>query len=236
MSSVKLIYSAIRSETDSPAPVGVEICCLLGESLPCVPRKDVLGPSFTDGEVLRAPRSQWISVAAAVALSYRPERASSWVCDGVTFTKLDRAGVRDAVLGDPPLRPWAGYATTSYHKHGSLRAPVNAPGQCVWLFESRLVDMSDRDNMAMTWARLREARMLGVPRSCIEAVVPPGNVSVTPGLPWWMRFEQWARPVHKSALYAFLCYLLPSQEEVKLEKQDRPAVVSTACEQGELFA
>jgi hypothetical protein len=106
----------------------------------------------------------------------------------------------------------------------------------MWLFETRMVDMTNWDHSKDVWRRLREARMLGVPRSCIESVTPPDNVIAKMGLHWWLAFERWALPLHKSAIYAFMCYLLPSQEELASEKQDRPAPVSPALEQGELFA
>jgi hypothetical protein len=224
MHATALIAEALDpAEPDYPADVAARLsiagrCCLTGAHGPTLPRADVLGKSFVDGALLACPDSDRLGVAAAIALRYKWERMSSWIAvGGSTFRRLDRQGVRAAVLGDPPDLPWAGYATTSYKKHGSLRAPVNGPGRAVWLFESRLVDCCDRAKLADWWQRMSAARRAGLPRPVIEHLDPAPKTLRAYGLPAWLDFEAWARPRQRAALYAFLCYLLPSEDELRKE-------------------
>jgi hypothetical protein len=50
-------------------------------------------------------------------------------------------------------------------------------------------------------------------RSVIETLdITPWLINKV-GLKIWFEFEKWARPKYMSALYKFLCYLLPSKEE-----------------------
>lgn len=223
MHAVDLIHAGVSpADPDYPGEITAlerapGQCCLTGAECLTVSRAAVLGPSFVDGALLAAPGSARIGLAAAVALRYKWERMSSWIVDPSGFRRLDRQGVRAAVLGDPPSGPWSAYATTSYKKHGALRAPVNGPGRAVWLFEQRLVDCSDRRRLAAWWARLRAARVAGVPRPVLEDLAPSPKVISTYGLDRWLEFEAWARPRVRSAQYAFLCYLLPSEEELRAQ-------------------
>lgn len=221
MHTIDLIAKAL-SEEESPSPETdrMGICCVTGAEGPVVKRKDLIGSSFTDGALLARPDSKDAGVNAYRVLKYRPERTSSWWADGKEFKKLTRVEVRAAVFADPPDGPWAGYATTSYKKHGAMRAPVNGPGKAVWLFETRLVDCSDRGRMNEWWKVLNDALRGGIGRSIIETLDCPTFVMGKVGLSMWMDFERWARDKCKSALYAFLCYLLPSQEELKAEAAD----------------
>jgi len=221
MHPAQLIYSALNpADTDRPdVPSDIEtgVCAVTGDEGPTLPRKDLFGKSFTDGAVLAAPDSDRVSVAAYVALRYKWERMSSWICDGETFSRLDRVGVRNAVLSEPPDRPWCTYATTSYKKHGALRAPINGVGRRVWLFESRLVDCSDTDLVADWWVHLNAALRLGFGRPILETLDCPTHIMRKVGLRGWMEFESWALPRRNTALYSFLCYLLPSQKELRNE-------------------
>jgi hypothetical protein len=139
---------------------------------------------------------------------------SSWACNGETFVRLKRLDVREQVLTeDDSDCACAYYATTSYKKHGALRAPVNGPGQRVWLFETRLVDCSDMATVRAWWARLNAALSAGIGRTVFESLDCPAHIMRKATLPVWIDFERWVRPRHQSALYAFLAYLLPSKEE-----------------------
>lgn len=194
-------------------------CCVTGSWTTVVHRRHLFGKSFTDGALLMAPQSDFVGLDAYVALKYKWERMSSWICDENNFQRLDRAGVRNALFTEPPSRPWCGYATTSYKKHGALRAKINGSGQRVWLFETRLVDCSDMESVTNWWETLNNALRHGLGRSIILTLECPSFVIKKIGLGRWMSFEQWARPKMHSALYAFLVYLLPSQEELKNERQ-----------------
>lgn len=213
-----------------PEPPADGVCCITGLRVPTIARKKLLGKSFMDGAVLAAPSSDRVSVDAWRVFTfnedrgkkrgYFPERQSSWLCDGNTLTLLDRQGVRGYVLSAPAAPHWCGYATTSYKKHGSLRAPVNSGTRAVWLWETRLVDCTDRVRVAEWWARLNAALRLGFGRNVLESLDCPEFMLAKYGWREWMEFERWARPVHQSALYQFLCYLLPSQEELSRENSD----------------
>lgn len=222
MHPVNLIASGL-SDADPDKPIfdgSLEngVCAITGQHGKTLHRKLLLGKSFCDGERLLAPDSDRVSLDAYIALKYKWERMSSWVCNGVVFKKLNRVEVRNAVLSNAETQSWAGYATTSYKKHGALRAPINQNGKNVWLFETRIVDCTDAQLLNDWWAHLNIALRAGVGRSVLESLDCPSFLIRKVGLKTWMDFETWAKPKSKSALYAFLCYLLPSQEELKNEK------------------
>ena len=217
MHATKLISTAIRKHPDCP-DLSVEpvagICAITGQRGPCVPRKQLLGKSFTTGHLLAVPASDMVSVDAYLSLKFKWERMSSWFCDGEKFTKLKRLGVRDLVLaGNTSKKPFAGYATTSYKKHGSLIAPVNSAGKNIWLFEERVVDCSDAIVVSEWWRRLNDILAAGAGRTVIELLDCPAHIMRKVTLPVWLEFESWAKSKHRSSLYAFLVYLLPSQVE-----------------------
>ncbi len=215
MTAIDLIAAALPPETPPESPVE-GVCCVTGETCQTIARKHVIKPSFTNLDLLRAPDSDRAGVAAWRALTYKWERMSSWACNGETFERLDRHGVREQVLSrDEIAWPCAYYATTSYKKHGALLAPANPPGRRVWLFEMRLVDCSDMEAVADMWARLRAAQDAGIPRPLIEHLdIAPGYMAKI-GWRLWRDFEAWARPRMLSPLYQFMTYLLPSQEELR---------------------
>lgn len=219
MHAVNLIARALpKAEAPFPEPIGEGLCAVTGLYGPVVRRKDLLGVSFTDGALLLAPDSPYVSVDSYRTLKYKWERMSSWACNGQVFQRLDRVGVRNAVLATEKPDIWCGYATTSYKKHGAMRAPVNSGERAVWLFETRLVDCSDRFRLFDWWIELNRALRKGFGRPILETLDCPGHVMAKVEVHEWMAFEQWARPKRQSALYAFLCYLLPSQEELKNER------------------
>lgn len=217
--------SAYRPEP-LPEPPAPGLCCLTGEPGDTIARRHLLGASFTDWDQLAAPHSPRVGVAAWVAFTagemrdgksrrYCPERMSSWRCTAERFEPLTRQGVRDVVLGPAPPLPWCGYATTSYKKHGSLRAPVNTGGGNVWLWEQRLVDCSDRVALARTWQSLRGWQDAGIPRPVLEAGELDAPLVARIGVRAALDFQRWAAPRVPSALYQFAVYLLPSREELQ---------------------
>lgn len=221
MHAVTLISRALGpDEVEAPpAPIADGLCCVTGEYGPSVPRDLLLGPSFTTWDLLAAPGSERVGIDAWRALRYGWERKSSWICDGRRFVRLDRRGVREAVLAQTMPEIWAAYATTSYQKHGALRAPVNRGARRVWLWESEFVDCSDRTLLADTWGRLNEALRAGFQRVALESLECPLSAVRGGRLHQWLAFERWARPRCRSALYRFLCYLLPSRDELALENR-----------------
>ena len=177
--------------------------------------------------LLAAPNSEYVSAEVLQVWEFgyktaedkkrdkRPERMSSWFCDGVTFEELDRQGVRAKVFQAEMPPVWTAYATTSYKKHGSLRSRVNTGGKRVWLFEERAVDLSDMATVNEWWGVLNQALRDGFGRSVLETLDCPPYLIAKNGLAKWQALEAWGRDKINSAKYAFLCYLLPSQEELK---------------------
>lgn len=233
MHAINLIASAVRKTAlppRLPEEPKQQICCLTGASCECIPVRHILSNTFTNYDLLRAPQSAWIGVDVWVAWMYgyfsddtkkremRPERMSCWWTDGEIFRQLKRAEVRELVLNPQYTRPWAGYVTTSYKKHGSLVASVNVGRQNVWAFEMRTVDCSDVVRVGAWWNRLNEALRAGLGRSILETLDCPTFVMRKIGVDIWVDFQTWARDKYQSALYSFLCYLLPSKAELDAEK------------------
>lgn len=198
-----------------PDDIEEGICCMTGQPTATTARANVIKPSFTRLDLLRAPDSQRASMSVYLALNYKWERMSSWIADGNAFIRLDRVGVRNAVLSEPPPTPWIGYATTSYKKHGVLLTPVNSGDRRVWAFENEVVTLSA--DWQDWWRILNETLRAGFGRSIIETLECPVFLMRKNGLQAWMDFESWATPKYRTGLYRFLCYLLPSQEELKNE-------------------
>ena len=128
MHSVNLIAKAIRKQEDCPelpAETKMGICCVTGDECETVKRSEVLGKSFTNIDLLKAPDSKDISTDAYIALCYKWERMGCWLTDGNTFDRMQRVQYRPLILEGVQKDVWASYITTSYKKHGSLNAPVN---------------------------------------------------------------------------------------------------------------
>ncbi|OIO41911.1 hypothetical protein AUJ63_04665 [Candidatus Pacearchaeota archaeon CG1_02_35_32] len=204
------------------------ICAITGQRQLCLPREEVIKYTFTNLNLFVAPTSGFISVDVFYAWNYgyvtegrgrekRPERMSSWVCDGEQFIELNRQGVREWVLKEEMPAVWTGYATTSYKKHGTMVAKVNIGNHRIWAFEMRLVDCSDMKLVMNWWQILNLALRDGIGRTIMEGLDCPPFVIGKIGLKKWIEFEQWAAPKYQSALYSFLCYLLLSQEELRDE-------------------
>lgn len=197
------------------------VCCITGRKTETIARKHVIKTSFTNLDLLRAPESDRASVAAYRVMGAPKTRQSSWLVTSNSLRFLDRVGVRDCVIGGVMDPAWAGYATTSYKKHGSLLAPVNVGNQCTWLFETLPVDCSDREQVMDYWRRLRHAQDNGISRPLIESLdIAVGYISKI-GWRFWKDFYDWAHPRQSSPLYQFLTYLLPSQEELKKAESEK---------------
>lgn len=233
MHPVNLISDALRKAgnvlPEMPCEPVFEKCAMTGSECMCLPRKHVIGKAFTNIDLLAYPESQFVSVDVYTAWNYgyktradakidkRPERMSSWFCDGESFQELTRHDVRAKVFQDEMPVKWSAYATTSYKKHGSMVAKINSGTSRIWAFETRVVDCSDMQKVRQYWDVLNIALRAGIGRSVMESLNCPPFLINKVGLKTWMEFESWAKDKYLSALYSFLCYLLPSQEELKNE-------------------
>lgn len=220
MTAIEVLARGLPA-ADPPEDPREGVCCVLGTREATIARAHAILPSFTNLDLLRAPDSDRVGVRAWRVLTEPAQRKSSWVCDDAGFRTVDRLGLRALVIdGVSSADPWCGYATTSYKKHGALRAPVNVGDLQRWLFELEVVDCSDRAQVAHWWTRLRETREAGIPRPVIESL----DISVSQmakHLARWQAFEAWARPILAAPLYRFLTYLLPSEEEIRGQAQGR---------------
>lgn len=227
MTAIDLIYPCLPQQAPPEIPAD-GVCCVTGEHGETIARKHGILDSFTNLDLLRAPQSDRIGIPAWRVLQYtvahpdpakkrdlRPLQQSAWICDGESLALLDRQGVRERVIAGVQAERWCGYATTSYKKHGALRAPINTGQAQVWLFEQLAVDCTDRTLVADYWSRMRDAQDHGIHRPLIEQLdVAPGYIGKI-GWRRWIEFERWARPCYKSPLYQFIAYLLPSMEELR---------------------
>lgn len=219
MFSSDLIASAIKAEWEElPEAPSRGICCVTAAECDTIARKHCIGPSFTDHGTLRAPGSLRIGVAAYQALKYKWERMSLWWCDGETFRRLNRQDARELIIGAGYASPaWSGFVTTSYKKHGCLRAPVNTGGRAVWLFDSVLVDCTDHARLSVWWETMRQAQRDGIGRQSMETLDIPVGILAQIDQCAWVKYRSWASDKIRAPLYQLLCYLLPSQEELKAE-------------------
>jgi hypothetical protein len=220
MTAVELIAQAIRGTSECPVfPAKTErgVCCVTGQETECVPRKELIGAAFTNLDLLACPASDLVGLDAYVTMKYKWARMSSWIAsEDFGFKRLDRQGVRNTVIGwEPTEKRWAAYATTSYKKHGALHAPVNSGSQCIWRFENVTVDCSNREKLNDWWGVMLEAMKRGISRPSLEEMSIYAPTLKKVGLTYWEELRSWGKDKYLSPLYKFLCYLLPSQAEIK---------------------
>lgn len=218
MHTINLLSQSIRKLPDCPEiPIKVSsgICCVTGDETETIPRSALFGKSFTNIDSLRAPNSDRVSVNAFVALNYKWERMSCWICDENEFKRLQRTDFRPLILSGVQSKTWAAYITTSYKKHGAIHAPVNNKPFGVWRFENLTVDASDNQKVNDWYSTMVKYLKIGFGRTIIETLDCSPFVMSKYGVQNWLEFQSWALPKYQSPLYKMLCYILPSQEELK---------------------
>jgi len=228
MYAVNLIAQAVGASAPALPCNPVEaVCAVTGIVCQCLPRKEVLGDSFTNLDCLRAPESKFVGVDVFIAWNYGyktaedkkrlkcPERMACWICDGKEFRELSRIETRGLILNGVPYKQWAAYITTSYKKHGSLWARVNSGPRGIWRFEMVDADCRNEKKIREYWSRMNDALNAGIGRSIIETLDIAPFVLGKVGVKSWAEYERWARPIYQSGLYQFIAYLLPSAEERK---------------------
>lgn len=230
MHAVNLLAMACPDEWREPLPQEPidGICCLTGQQGLTIKRSEVFGPSFTEFEIFKVPESDRVGVdvwhafragyfaAEGKQRKKKPEVMACWWTDGATWIETNKVKIRDLVFNGSGSRPWAGWVTTSYKKHGSTRAPVNRSEFGVWGFDESLVDCSDIDLVNEWHARLRQAQDAGINRTVIETLNIPVFVYNKIDQQEWLSFRAWAINKVEKSLYKFLCYLLPSHDELKV--------------------
>lgn len=219
MNIFELISNTIKKEwIDLPSEPIVKICAVTGKKTLCVPRKNLMSSGFTDQRVLSCPTSDFISIEAYQTMKYQLERKSSWIVIEKKFKRLKRIDIRPYVLNGVQGKIWAGYVTTSYKKHGALKAVINH-SKAIWAFDEALVDCSNKEKVNNWYNHLVVEFKKGFGRTILETLHCPPYILKRIGLMEWQQFEKWAKPKYKSSLYKFLCYLLPSQAELKKQKK-----------------
>lgn len=223
MNIYKLISDSIKDiHVPLPSEPTQSVCAVTGENCLCVPRKKLFSSKFTEQSNLNCPESQFVGIDAYQAVKYKKTRMSSWITDGHEFRLLKRIDIRPLVLSGTGADLWAGWITTSYKKHGSFRAVLNSAGRAVWAFDELLVDCSDNKKVNEIYNQLVIYLKKGFSRTTLETLTCPGFVIMRAGLLEWLALEKWAKPIYKSNLYKLLCYLLPSQAELKESGWESP--------------
>jgi hypothetical protein len=204
-------------KTELPEKPREGICAFTGRLTETVNRKKLVKSSFTNENLMQAPTSDRVGVNAWHCLKNRKTK-SSWYCDRDGFRKLTRQELRDIVIDGNYPDIWSGYATTTYKKHGSLVSHVNTDS-VIWRFEMLDVDCSNRKKMLTIWKRLNKEIRAGLGRSILETLDCPISIMKKYGWKKWIDFKTWAKTICNTPLYQFMCYLLPSQKELKAEEK-----------------
>jgi len=207
------------------------VCCVTGEYCETIPRKSVITSSFGDTDRLIAPYSNRISLDAYIAfkggyfganedgspkkIRKKPESMSCWWCDGNRFEELDKAGIRKKLFVGSQGACWGGYVTTSYKKHGSLRAPINIEAFGAWAFNDNLAYMVCPEENRWIWSILREAQAKGVSRNFLAGEDMTMKCVEGQELSYIIRLESFIKGWMYSHRYQLLCYLLPSKQEIE---------------------
>ena len=219
MHTVSLIAPGIPENDKAILPVEptLNVCCVTGETTFCIPRRELLKSSFTNHDVLAAPQSDFVGIDAFYSLKYKPERQRSWYVDEKELQILYRQDVRRKLINGIYGETWSGYATTSNKKHGALFTKVNTGSQAIWRFEMKNIDCSDHQRLMSIWNRLNSELRSGIVRPVLESLRCSPFLIAKIGIKRWLSFKEWAMPLYQGNLYQFLCYLLPSQKELKCE-------------------
>lgn len=219
--TVDLIANAIKDEVEIPDNTEIGICCVTGTECQTIKKKDVVSALFSNNDILLAPDSNRIGIAATIAMRYGWERKSSWFVNENQFIRFEKKLFRDMLLnGVQNSRTWSIYITTSYKKHGALVTKVNNYKYGIWRFEMLDVDARDGLKNRFWYEKIADALInKKIGRSIIESLDCPAWLINKIGLKEWTDFYRWAKDKCMSPLYKLCCYLLPSQEDLKNENK-----------------
>lgn len=211
-------------DAETPAETKPGLCCLSGIECECVDMKDVLGKSFTNYDLLKAPQSKMISADAYTSLTFKWERMSCWIVSNGVFKrldmKIDKELVRNIVYNGCESPSWMSYITTRYKKHGLLHCVVNKSGRGIIRFEGQNADCRNGELVNSLNNSMQEMIRLGFGRTVLETLDCPSYILREKDINQWLDFVSFAQKHRDSGLYQLLCYLLPTQEELKAERKD----------------
>jgi len=216
----EVFAASVKGEVQIPEKQYEDICTFTGEKALCVERKELIGKSFCNIDLLKAPRSKSVSVSAYIALKYKWQRMSCWYVNGSSFAKIDRAAIKQKILNAEYDAQWCAFITTSYKKHGVIRTPVNSGDKAIWCLDETLVDCSDNAKVLSWHKRLLSAINSGIGRNVMLTLQPKPFILKMVGAQKWIEFEKWARPKYRSPLYKLMVYIMPTIAELKKTKKE----------------
>ena len=217
MNIFELYSNAIKPEhIEYPKQTEMQTCCFTGKECLCIPLKECVSNGFVNTDILLAPNSKYASIEVFQAFKHHWERSSSWLITDKEFIRLKtKLEIRPLVLNGVESNLWAGYITTSYKKHGTLKTVINSGNKAFWGFENLLVDCSDKKKVNEWFQIMLTALKNGIYRTSIETCDCQSAIIGKVGIKTWLDFYKWGKDKYQSPLYQFLCYLLPSKEELK---------------------
>lgn len=202
------------------------ICCVTGKHCDTIPRKDMLGASFTAQACFKAPQSDRIGIDAYIAMQDPRERKSSWMAteNGMRWLRETvKKDVRSLVInGGWPEGWWALYVTTTWKKHGALVAPpCNGASHPMMAYNDETIDLADNSRVTGTYNKLYEAKTMGIGNTMLETLEfqPAAYKAGLFTIQYWTKFIKWAKPIYLSPLYRLCLWMLPSADELKASKE-----------------
>jgi hypothetical protein len=142
---------------------------------------------------------------------------SLWLVNGINFIRPDRQQVRAWVLDGVGYPMWSAYVTTSYKKHG-FTTPINRGRFGIWKYDDTLVDCRNNALIRDMFSGMCEFQQRGVSRPIMESMTASVSIIKKIGIPTWTEFLRFAE-TRQGRAWQFLCYLLPSREEIENENR-----------------
>ena len=228
MDTYSLFAGALRSmgiASEIPEKPARGICCVTGRECETISRKWGIKPTFTRQDIFRAPDSDRIGVDAFLTLGYEPERKACWIATEKEIRLVReniKATFREIILNEQyPEGWWAIFITTTWKKHGAIVAPACQGKRRPFVaLDDEAIDVSRSDLLRGYFSRLCGAKKKGFSTQMLEDVVfnsasmKFGSFSIEE----WLEFRDWANGKKCSPLYRLALYLLPSAEELKVER------------------
>lgn len=219
-----LLYRCCEPPLELPCIPKIGVCCVSGEKTFCIPRKYAIKDTFTNGDLLRAPSSDMVSVEWFQVLGYStgehkyPFRQGNWVViedanGNVSILYPKTKSEILEIVRHPPDGIWGAYVTTSYKKHGALWTRLNRNGSNIWTWETNIVDCSDLALVEDIIIPMLDMYSRGASRKALEIVeydaITAKNITPIE----WLLYERKNKTRSKSLIYQFLASLIPAKEK-----------------------